>query len=92
MEEKFVLDDDFYLDDEEEIEDTIDRHEYLTIISEGFGGSDLSDDEFMERANAVIDKTIEQYTNKNGKFIVEDWDMFDQDMYSNACDMFLENE
>jgi hypothetical protein len=35
--------------------------------------------DILEAVNKGIDKAIEAYTN-NGKLVVEDWDMFDQDM------------
>ena len=37
------------------------------------------DHDILEAVKKVIDKAIEAYTN-NGKLVVEDWDMFDQDM------------
>ena len=35
--------------------------------------------DILEAVNKGIDKAFEAYTN-NGKLVVEDWDMFDQDM------------
>ena len=46
---------------------------------------------FFEAANKAIDKTLEQYT-KNGKLLVEDWDMFNQDLYTNSYNELIKLE
>jgi DNA-binding ferritin-like protein len=43
----------------------------------------LDAEQYFEAVNKAIDKTLQAYT-KNGKLLVEDWDMFDQDLYTNA--------
>lgn len=40
-------------------------------------------DVYFDTLNKAIDKTLEDYT-KDGKLLVEDWDMFDQDLNTNT--------
>ena len=38
---------------------------------------------YFKAVDEAIDKTLKAYT-KNGELVVEDWDMFEQDLYTNA--------
>lgn len=65
---------------DEPIETSIDREYYVAAACDIFE-YDGDPEKFIEAVNKGIDKTIEAYTT-NGKLVVEDWDMFDQDMRS----------
>ena len=65
------------------MEENFDREYYIAAISDNFPCDDLDVKQYFEAVNKAIDKTLQTYT-KNGKLLVEDWDMFDQDLYTNA--------
>ena len=74
---------DLFLDDEP-MEAYIDREYYIAALADKFDCDDDADtDKFFGALEKALDQTIEDYTT-NGKFIVEDWDMFDQDLTINA--------
>ena len=74
------------------MEENFDREYYIAAICDKFCSDDDVDvDAFLEAANKAIDKTLEQYT-KNGKLLVEDWDMFDQDLYTNSYNELIKLE
>ena len=58
---------------------SIDRDYYIAAICEEFPADGLSDEIYFKVVNEAIDKTISQYHNE-----VDDWDMFDQDLYNNV--------
>lgn len=67
-----------------EIENSIDREYYIDVLCDKFPcGDDVDIDTHIGALSKVLDKTIEAYTT-NGKLLVEDWDMFDQDLATNA--------
>lgn len=59
----------------------IDREYYIQAIAEEFPAEGLSDEKYFKVVNEAIDKTISQYPDE-----VDDWDMFDQDLYNNVYD------
>lgn len=65
------------------MEENFDREYYIAAICDKFGCDDIDPETFLEAANKALDCTIEAYTN-NGKVSIEDWDMFDQDLYTNV--------
>ena len=66
------------------MESNIDREYYIACINDKFPcGDKIEIEDYLKAANKAIDKTLESYT-RNGKVSVEDWDMFDQDLYINA--------
>lgn len=65
------------------MEENFDREYYISAINDNFPCDDLDVEQYFEAVNKAIDKTLQAYT-KNGKLLVEDWDMFDQDLYTNA--------
>lgn len=66
------------------MEENFDREYYIAAICDKFGGDDNVDaDAFFKSVDEAIDKTLQSYT-KNGKLLVEDWDMFDQELYTNV--------
>ena len=65
------------------MEENFDREYYIGAIGDTFPCDDLDMEQYFEAVNKAIDKTLEIYS-KNGKLLVEDWDMFDQDLYTNA--------
>ena len=72
--------------DEEPIEASIDREYYIDALCDIFPcGDDVDGNVHLDALGKALDKTVEDYT-VNGKFIVEDWDMFDQDLTNNAYD------
>jgi hypothetical protein len=73
------------------MEEDFDREYYIAAVCDKFGSDDVDVDAFFEAANKAIDKTLEQYT-KNGKLLVEDWDMFDQDLYTNSYNELIKLE
>jgi hypothetical protein len=74
------------------MEEDFDREYYIAAICDKFGSdNDVDVDAFFEAANKAIDKTLEQYK-KNGKLLVEDWDMFDQDLYTNSYNELIKLE
>ena len=60
---------------------SIDRDYYIQAITEEFPADGLSDEKYFKVVNEAIDKTISQYPDE-----VDDWDMFDQDLYNNVYD------
>lgn len=60
----------------------IDREYYIAAITEEFPADGLSDEQYFKAVNEAIDKTISQYPDE-----VDDWDMFEQDLYSNVEEM-----
>ena len=70
--------------DDEPMEASIDREYYIAAMADKFDCDDDTDmDKFFGALEKAIDKTIEDYMT-NDKFIVEEWDMFDQDLTINA--------
>lgn len=67
------------------MEANFDREYYIAATCDKFYSDEFDLDEFLDAVNKAIDKTLHAYT-KNGKLLVEDWDMFDQDLYSNVSD------
>lgn len=65
------------------MKENFDREYYIAAINDNFPCDDLDVEQYFEAVNKAIDKTLQAYT-KNGKLLVEDWDMFDQDLYTNA--------
>lgn len=65
------------------MEENFDREYYIAAINDNFPCDDLDVEQYFEAVNKAIDKTLQAYT-KNGKLLVEDWDMFDQELYTNA--------
>lgn len=63
----------------------IDRDYYIAAIAEEFPAEGLSDEKYFKVVNEAIDKTISQYPDE-----IDDWDMFDQDMYNNVEEMLQE--
>lgn len=68
-----------------EAEMNIDRDYYIAAICEEFPAEGLSDEKYFKAINEAIDKTISQYPDE-----VDDWDMFEQDLYSNVEEMLQE--
>lgn len=63
-----------------------DREYYIAAACDKFPCDDNIDvNLYFETVNKAIDNTLKKYT-KNGKLLVEDWDMFDQDLYMNISD------
>lgn len=61
-----------------------DREYYIAAICDKFGCDEYVDtDAYLKAVDEAIDKTLKAYT-KNGELVVEDWDMFEQDLYTNA--------
>ena len=61
-----------------------DREYYIAAICDKFGCNDDVDvDAYFKAVDEAIDKTLQAYT-KNGELLIEDWDMFEQDLYTNA--------
>lgn len=60
----------------------IDRDYYIAAICEEFPADGLSDEQYFKAVNEAIDKTISQYPDE-----VDDWDMFEQDLYMNVLEM-----
>lgn len=66
------------------MEEIIDRDYYIAGICEDFPcGDEIEVEDYFKAVNKAIDKTLESYA-RNGKVSVEDWDMFDQDLYMNV--------
>lgn len=69
---------------DEPMEAYVDKEYYLLALGDDFPCDDDTDVNAHNNAlSKAIDKTIEEYT-VNGKVKVEDWDMFDQDLFFNA--------
>lgn len=66
------------------MEINFDREYYIAAIDDKFFCDGLDVDLYDEAVNKAIDKTLEDYSDKNKKLLVEDWDMFDQDLYTNV--------
>ena len=60
----------------------IDKDYYIAAICEEFPAEGLSDEQYFDVVNEAIDKTISQYSGE-----VDDWDVFEQDLYSNVLEM-----
>ena len=72
--------------DDEPIEASIDREYYIDALCDKFPcGDDVDWNVHLDALGKALDKTVEDYT-ANGRFIVEDWDMFDQDLTNIAYD------
>lgn len=70
--------------DDEPIESSIDREYYIAAMADKFDCDDDTDmGVYFGALERALDKTIEEYTT-NGKFIVEDWSAFDEDLTINA--------
>jgi hypothetical protein len=66
------------------MEENFDREYYLAAISDKFPcDEEIDENAYMNAANKAIDKTLEDYK-VGGNLLVEDWDMFDQDLYTNV--------
>ena len=66
------------------MEENFDREYYIAAINDKFPcDDDIDVDAYLEAANKAIDKTLQAYT-KNDELLVEDWDIFDQELYTNA--------
>ena len=65
------------------MEEDFDREYYIAALCDNFPCNDMNMDVYFDALNKAIDKTLEDYT-KDGKLLVEDWDMFDQDLYTNT--------
>lgn len=63
----------------------IDRDYYIAAITEEFPAVGLSDEIYFNVVNEAIDKTISQYTGE-----VDDWDLFEQDLYNSVEEMLQE--
>ena len=63
----------------------IDRDYYIAAITEEFPADGLSDEIYFKLVNEAIDKTVSQYPDE-----VDDWDMFEQDLYMNVLEMLQE--
>ena len=69
---------------DELIKTYVDKEYYLLALGDDFPCDDDADvNAHNDALSKAIDKTIEEYT-VNGNVLVEDWDMFDQDLYYNA--------
>lgn len=66
----------------------IDREYYVAEISERYPCEWMDYATWKDAVNRAIDKTIEAYT-KNGELLVEDWDMFDQDLDNNVYNALI---
>lgn len=73
--------------DMETIFDENDREEYLMRFGMHYCIDDINLDVFEKAMNKAIDRTLKDYTVK-GKLIIEDWDMFEQDMLYFADEEF----
>lgn len=60
----------------------IDRDYYIAAICEEFPADGLSDEQYFKTINEAIDKTISKYHGE-----VDDWDLFEQDLYCNVEEM-----
>ena len=61
-----------------------DREYYIAAICEKYAcADDIDVDDYFAAVDRAIDKTLEVYT-KNGNLLVEDWDMFDQELDTNV--------
>lgn len=61
-----------------------DREYYIAAICDKFGCDENVDvDAYFKAVDEAIDKTLQLYT-KNGELVVEDWDMFEQTLCTNA--------
>ena len=67
--------------------DEDDREEYLMRLGEHYYLEDIDFDVFEKAMNKAIDRTLKYHTVK-GKLIIEDWDMFEQNMLFFADEEF----
>lgn len=65
------------------MEENFDREYYITAICDKFACDNIDVDLYFETINKAIDKTLDEYT-ENGNLLIEDYDMFDQDLYVNV--------
>jgi len=65
------------------MEDNFDREYYIAALCDKFNLDNIDEDVYLNAFNKAIDKTLEDYT-INGELLVEDYDMFDQDLYTYA--------
>jgi len=65
------------------MEENFDREYYIAAICDKFACDDIDVDLYFETINKAIDKTLDEYT-ENGSLLIEDYDMFDQDLYANV--------
>lgn len=74
-----------------EFEATVDRNDLFDELSEKISShwytDDLDWDTYQKNIYEAIDKTINSYT-RDCKLIIEDWDMWEQDLYNNAVAIF----
>jgi len=65
------------------MEENFDREYYIAAICDKFACDGIDVDLYFETINKAIDKTLDEYT-ENGSLLIEDYDMFDQDLYANV--------
>lgn len=65
------------------MEENFDREYYIAAICDKFACDDIDVGLYFEAINKAIDKTLDEYT-ENGNLLIEDYDMFDQDLYTNV--------
>lgn len=65
------------------MEENFDREYYVAAICDKFACDDIDVNLYFETINKAIDKTLDEYT-ENGSLLIEDYDMFDQDLYANV--------
>ena len=76
----------FYM---EEPSSSIDRDEVFDELSERITNNwdiTIEWEAYEQKIYEAIDKTITSYT-KDGNLYIEDWDMWDQDLYNNAVEV-----
>ena len=73
------------------MEDNFDREYYIAALCDKFNLDNIDEDVCLNAFNKAIDKTLEDYT-INGELLVEDYDMFDQDLYTYAFNELNTNE
>ena len=72
----------------EELSSSIDRDEVFDELSERITNNwdiTIEWEAYEQKIYEAIDKTITSYT-KDGNLYIEDWDMWDQDLYNNAVE------
>ena len=73
------------------MEENFDREYYIAALCDKFNLDNIDEDVYLNAFNKAIDKTLEDYT-INGELLVEDYDMFDQDLYTYAFNELNANE
>jgi hypothetical protein len=71
------------------MEENFDREYYIAAICDKYSCDDIDVDLFFEAIEKAIDKTLDEYT-ENGKLLVDDWDIFDQDLDTNVSNELME--